>query len=277
MPEAPCRAHPCESVYKNQYINSPLHERAKSMQSTWRGQNSVARWRHMNSESSPSHRLNDSQPTANNRSRVREHSGVASQSSALPISNESGYSRDSATRTGSRVTPFVAKSGDMSLPKTSDQREWTTSIRAEARTGSRAMPLLGRDELNLIDFPIGTLSYKQPKNEDGSRPDELVFSVETFDHQQGKIIPKKLTTRTSSKYGFPTPKEEQLLVGLLLLTRMKNNFSQPRVEFRSGELFALMNWPHNSSSKRQLQTGLDRLSTASRLPSKRHCSEFLWQ
>ena len=47
------------------------------------------------------------------------------------------------------------------------------------------------------------------------RPDELVFSLEAFDQQRGKVIPKKLTTRTSSKYGFPTPKEEQLLVGLL--------------------------------------------------------------
>ena|GEM_PF-2133899 len=156
--------------------------------------------------------------------------------------------------------PITADSGCVELSRNSDQRERTISNRAEARIGSRATPLLGRDELNLIDFPIGTLSYKQPLNADGSRPDELVFSVETFDQQLGKIIPKKLTTRTSSKYGFPTPKEEQLLVGLLLLTRMKNNFTQPRVEFRSGELFALMNWPHNSSSKRQLQTGLDRLS-----------------
>ncbi len=189
MSEACFRAHPCESAYKKQFINSPLHGRAKSTQTTWRRQNSVARWRYMNSETFRQERQE-----------------------------------------------------------------------AETRTGSRVTPLLGRDELNLIDFPIGTLSYKQPKNDDGSRPDELVFAVETFDQQRGKVIPKKLTTRTSSKYGFPTPKEEQLLVGLLLLTRMKNNFSQPRVEFRSGELFALMNWPHNSSSKRQLQTGLDRLS-----------------
>jgi len=77
----------------------------------------------------------------------------------------------------------------------------TRSHRQETQRPSTATPLLGRDELNLIDFPIGTLSYKQPLNADGSRPEELVFSVET-----------------------------------------------------------LMNWPHNSSSKRQLQTGLDRLS-----------------
>ncbi|HQX53897.1 MAG TPA: replication initiator protein A, partial [Planctomycetaceae bacterium] len=178
----------------------------------------------------------------------------------MDFQNNRSHRQEVGTRTGARAMPITADSGCAELSRNSDQRERTISNRAEARIGSRAMPLLGRDELNLIDFPIGTLSYKQPLNADGSRPDELVFSVETFDQQLGKIIPKKLTTRTSSKYGFPTPKEEQLLVGLLLLARMKNNFTQPRVEFRSGELFALMNWPHNSSSKRQLQTGLDRLS-----------------
>ena len=117
----------------------------------------------------------------------------------------------------------------------------------------------GRDELNLIDFPIGTLSYKQPLDDSGRRPEELEFSVNTYDDDVGVAVPKKLTIRTSSQHGFPTPKEEQLLVGLLLLTRLKNNFTDPRVEFRPGELFRLMNWPHNGSSKRQLQTGLDRL------------------
>ena len=121
-------------------------------------------------------------------------------------------------------------------------------------------PSFGRDELNLIDFPIGTLSNKQPVDSDGNRVTELVFTVNNFDEDLGSVVPKRLTTRTSSKHGFPTPKEEQLLVGLMLLTRVKNNFMQPRVEFRPGELYSLMNWPNDSTSKRQLRVGLDRLS-----------------
>lgn len=118
----------------------------------------------------------------------------------------------------------------------------------------------GRDELNLIDFPIGTMSYKQPQTADGNRPDELRFSVKNYDADIGSVVPKTLTIRTSSQHGFPTPKAEELLVGLLLLTRLHNNFSEPRVEFYPGELFRLMGWPHNGSSKRQLLVGLDRLS-----------------
>lgn len=124
----------------------------------------------------------------------------------------------------------------------------------------RPTPGFGRDELNLIDFPIGTLSYKQPLDSDGNRVPELVFSVSSFDEDLGCVVPKRLTTRTSSQHGFPTPKEEQLLIGLMLLTRVKNNFTDARVEFRPGELYSLMNWPNDSTSKRHLRVGLDRLS-----------------
>ncbi|MDB4614257.1 replication initiator protein A [bacterium] len=117
----------------------------------------------------------------------------------------------------------------------------------------------GRDELNLIDFPIGILSYKQPLDAAGNQITELVFTVNSYDEALGQVVPKRLTTRTSSKHGFPTPKEEQLLIGLMLLTRVKNGFNSPRVEFRPGELYALMDWPNDSTSKRQLQVGLDRL------------------
>lgn len=124
----------------------------------------------------------------------------------------------------------------------------------------RPTPGFGRDELNLIDFPIGTLSYKQPLDSVGNRVAELVFAINSFDEDLGSVVPKRLTTRTSSRHGFPTPKEEQLLIGLMLLTRVKNNFTDARVEFRPSELYSLMNWPNDSTSKRQLRTGLDRLS-----------------
>ena len=120
-------------------------------------------------------------------------------------------------------------------------------------------PTFGRDELNLIDFPIGVLSFKQPLDPMGNRLSELVFTVSNYDNTLGEIVPKRLTTRTSSRHGFPTPKEEQLLIGLMLLTRVKNNFTHPRVEFRPGELYSLMDWPNDSTSKRQLRVGLDRL------------------
>lgn len=118
----------------------------------------------------------------------------------------------------------------------------------------------GRDELNLIDFPIAVLQHQQPKDANGGRPDELVSEIEAFDKELKKVVPRTLTRRTASKHGFPTPLEDEVLVALLTLTRIKNGFSQPRVKFRNGELFDLMKWPHNGSSNQRLAIALDRLT-----------------
>lgn len=120
-------------------------------------------------------------------------------------------------------------------------------------------PAGGRDELNLIDFPIGVLQYQQPTDSDGQRPDELVCTIESFDKDLDRVVPRKLTRRTSSRHGFPTPLEDDVLVGLLTLTRMKNDFQSPRVTFRNSELYDLMRWPHNGASNRRLSIALDRL------------------
>lgn len=118
----------------------------------------------------------------------------------------------------------------------------------------------GRDQLNLIDFPIAVLQYQQPKTNEGKRPDEIVCVIDSYDRDLDKVVPRKLTRRTASKHGFPTPLEDEVLVGLLTLTRLKNNFTKPRVEFRNTELYDLMGWPHNGSSNTRLGVALDRLT-----------------
>ena len=123
----------------------------------------------------------------------------------------------------------------------------------------RPESILGQDELNLIDFPLGTLQSRQPKDSHGRPLTTLVYEVSRFDEDLKQSVPKKLTIRTASDFGLPTPVEEELLIGLLLLTRIKNQFRSPRVEFRLGELFQLMNWQHSGASRKQLERGLDRL------------------
>lgn len=122
------------------------------------------------------------------------------------------------------------------------------------------MPLRGRDELNLIDFPISTLKHQQPVSDGGQRRDELVSEIRCYDRDLDRVVPRKLTRRTSSKRGFPTPLEDEVLIGLLSLTRIHNDFQSPRVEFRNSELLELMRWPQNGTSTRRLSMALDRLT-----------------
>lgn len=119
----------------------------------------------------------------------------------------------------------------------------------------------GRDELNLVDFPIGVLRYQQPLDADGRRIEELVFSVDAHDDDDvGTIVPKKVTIRTSSKYGFPTPKEDELLIGLMMYCRRKNNFTEAKTKFQVSDMLRTLGWKDNGRSRRQLREGLDRLA-----------------
>ncbi len=118
----------------------------------------------------------------------------------------------------------------------------------------------GRDQLNLIDFPISVLQYQQPKDNQGNRPEEIVCVIDSYDRDLDRVIPRKLTRRTASKHGFPTPLEDEVLVALLTLTRLKNNFTLPRVEFSNAELYDLMGWQHNGTSNTRLGIALDRLT-----------------
>jgi hypothetical protein len=135
-------------------------------------------------------------------------------------------------------------------------------VLSDIRIAHRQIPVKarGRDQLNLIDFPIAGLQYQQPKDSEGKRPDELVCVIDSYDRELDKVVPRKLTRRTASRHGFPTPLEDEVLVGLLTLTRLKNNFTLPRIEFRNAELFDLMGWPHNGSSTTRLGIALDRLT-----------------
>ncbi|MEP3479746.1 MAG: replication initiator protein A [Fuerstiella sp.] len=135
---------------------------------------------------------------------------------------------------------------------TTNRRPETDSARPEA--------MAGRDELNLVDFPIGVLRHQQPVDADGRRLEELVFSVDAFTDSVGKIVPQKVTIRTSSKFGFPTPKEEELLIGLMLFCRSRNNFTEAKTKFQVSEMLGTLGWPDNGRSRRQLREGLDRLA-----------------
>src|SRR3954462_8857487 len=85
-------------------------------------------------------------------------------------------------------------------------------------------PMGGRDELNLAEFPITLLSDRVPK---GCKT--LVFEVDSRDRKMGKVIPRKVTITGSDAYGLPTAIDDEILVGLIQLTKLKSDFTEPLV------------------------------------------------
>ncbi|HSQ58585.1 MAG TPA: replication initiator protein A, partial [Gemmata sp.] len=59
-------------------------------------------------------------------------------------------------------------------------------------------------------------------------------------------------------YGLPTAADEDVIIGLIQLTKDANNFTEPRVNFTRYELLRLLGWPHDGRHYRRLDDSLSR-------------------
>jgi hypothetical protein len=101
----------------------------------------------------------------------------------------------------------------------------------------------GRDEMNLAEFPITVLADRAPK---GAKT--LIFRVD-----QGQ-----LTITGSDAFGLPTALDADVIVALIQLTKLKNDFKKPTVNFTRYELLRLLGWNNEGRSYRRLDESLHR-------------------
>lgn len=109
-----------------------------------------------------------------------------------------------------------------------------------------------KDELNLAEFPIAALTDRIP---DGQTT--LVFEdkLERRDHPP---IVRRLTIMGTAKHGLPTSTDDEVLVGLIQLTKRKSNFTNAKVPFSRYELIDLLGWPQSGASYRRVEEALNR-------------------
>jgi Replication initiator protein A len=119
----------------------------------------------------------------------------------------------------------------------------------------------GRDELNLADFPISILRRQQPEDGRGRKLDQIVYESSTFDPASRRRIPQRVTLTTSSRYGLPTPADENVILALLYIAKRFNDLTEPRVFFSPHQLFQIMRWASNSRSYERLSQILLRLKS----------------
>ena len=103
--------------------------------------------------------------------------------------------------------------------------------------------LIGRDEMNLAEFPITLLTERVP---DG---------LKTIEFQAGG---GKLVVSGSDDYGLPTAADGDVIVGLIQLTKIRNDFTDPTVEFTRYELLKLLGWPDRGAYYQRLDDSLHR-------------------
>lgn len=110
----------------------------------------------------------------------------------------------------------------------------------------------GRDEMNLAEFPLGVLS-------DRTLPGQttLVFEDRMKDFGRNEWITRRLTIAASEKYGLPTSLDDEVILGLIQLTKAQN-FADRKVPFTRYHLREILGWRDEGRSYHRLDTSLRR-------------------
>lgn len=128
-----------------------------------------------------------------------------------------------------------------------------TTANEHGNNGKRRPLGTGRDELNLAEFPITVLTDKVPK---GLKT--LSFSDQIRDQGTGETVLRKVTITGSDIYGLPGPLDMDVLLCLIQLTKLTNNFTNPEVSFSRGELLRLLGLPDSGKHYRRIDESLRR-------------------
>jgi hypothetical protein len=102
---------------------------------------------------------------------------------------------------------------------------------------------IGRDEMNLAEFPITLLTDRVPAGQKTLR----------YEDRNGTLI-----VTGSDDYGLPTAADADVIVALIQLTKKKNNFSDHTVNFTRYELIKILNWQDIGKSYHRLFESLHR-------------------
>jgi hypothetical protein len=135
--------------------------------------------------------------------------------------------------------------------------EWTTPVEESGafesvEEGGAAADTGWKDELNLAEFPIAALTDRIP---DGQTT--LVFE-DRLERRDSPPIVRRLTIMGTHKHGLPTSLDDEVLVGLIQLTKRRSNFTDPKVQFSRYELIELLGWPQSGQSYRRIEEALHR-------------------
>ena len=104
----------------------------------------------------------------------------------------------------------------------------------ETLTAKTHLNSMGRDEMNLAEFPLATLADRAPR---GCKT--LVFEYPIGDPDQAQPRVRRLTISASDKYGLPMAVDDEVILGLVQVS-MAAGFADRRVRFSRYQLIRLL-------------------------------------
>jgi hypothetical protein len=115
----------------------------------------------------------------------------------------------------------------------------------------KVIPLFGKDEMNLIEFPFGPISTTTGKT--------LEVEHQVFDRRLKREITRRLLITGSDEWGLPRPIDDQVLLGMKALTNEAGCVS-PKIEFSRYHLCRTIGWKPDGRVYRRLEKSLDRIA-----------------
>lgn len=113
-------------------------------------------------------------------------------------------------------------------------------------------PTDGRDELNLAEFPLCALAHRVAPGTNTIR-----FADQVWDETRRETVSRCLTVTASEAYGLPTALDDDVLLGLIQLTR-QHQFADRKVPFTRYQLIHLLGWRDETRSYSRLAGSLRR-------------------
>jgi hypothetical protein len=126
---------------------------------------------------------------------------------------------------------------------------------SEERIESKAMTTHtpdGRDELNLAEFPLSALSHRLQSDQK-----TVQFEDQIRDDCRGEMITRRLTITGSDAFGLPRALDDEVLLGLLQLTKL-GGFADRKVPFTRYQLIRLLGWRNETKSYERVEVSLNR-------------------
>ena len=118
-------------------------------------------------------------------------------------------------------------------------------------TNAEIVPLFGRDEMNLIEFPFGPITTGSTKTFEVEHP--------VFDSKLKREVNRTLLITGSDAFGLPRPVDDQVLMGMKALT-YEAGFTSKKVEFSRYRLCKTLGWQTGGSAYKRLEESFDRIA-----------------
>ncbi len=124
--------------------------------------------------------------------------------------------------------------------------------RGIGHTVARTKKTEGKDEMNLAEFPLCSLAHRL-----NPEVKTLHFEDRIWDKARSKSITRQLTITGSDLFGLPTEKDDEVLLGLIQITR-QHGFTDRKVPFTRHELIRTLGWRDDSKSYARVEASLNR-------------------